>query len=135
MGEFLCVVDRACLHGGDFFVDHGRCPGAGGCHDDALVADCNDLPGTSRWAGGRARGDLLQLGYLPNLVIYAMSWTTGAGFSFGVDTHVGWSQTTMGDLPLFPVLGAIPESLGWIGYAGLAVSLGAGGRCRLVVLA
>lgn len=69
---------------------------------------------------------LLQLGYLPNLVIYAMSWTTGAGFAFGVDTHVGWSQTTMGDLPLFPVLGAIPESLGWIGYAGLAVSLGAG---------
>ena len=69
---------------------------------------------------------LLQLGYLPNLVIYAMSWTTGAGFAFGADTHVGWSQTTMGDLPLFPVLGAIPESLGWIGYAGLAVSLGAG---------
>ena len=57
MGELLCVVDCACLHGGDFLAHYGRCFSAGDRHDDALVADRNNLPGTSRRAGGGARRD------------------------------------------------------------------------------
>ena len=69
---------------------------------------------------------LLQLGYLPNLVIYAMSWTTGAGSpSAWIHMWVG-RRRRWATFRSFRCWGAIPESLGWIGYAGLAVSLGAG---------
>lgn len=49
-----------------------------------------------------------QLLALPNLVVWALSWLTGAGVTVGT-VHVGWSRSTPGDLPLLPVLGALPE--------------------------
>ncbi len=45
---------------------------------------------------------------LPNLMVWALGWTTGAGISVGT-VAVGWSDTTSGDLPLLPVLAALPE--------------------------
>lgn len=77
-----------------------------------------------------AVGDLavtmLQLGFIPNMVVHAMSWSTGAGFAFGAGTHVGLTGSTVGALPLFPVVGAIPLNAGLAGYAGLLAPLGAG---------
>ena len=69
---------------------------------------------------------LLQLGFLPNLVIYAMAWSTGAGFSFGAGTSVGLTSSDAGTLPILPILGAVPESMGAFGLVGLLVPLGAG---------
>lgn len=51
---------------------------------------------------------LAQLAALPNLMVWALGWLTGAGMQIG-SVHVGWSEATPGDLPLLPVLGALPE--------------------------
>lgn len=49
-----------------------------------------------------------QLLALPNYLVWALSWLTGAGLSVGT-VHIGWTGSTAGDLPLLPVLGALPE--------------------------
>ena len=69
---------------------------------------------------------LLQLGFLPNLVIYAMAWSTGAGFVFGTGTSIGLTSSTVGSLPMLPILGAVPDSLGSVGLLGLLVPVAAG---------
>ena len=69
---------------------------------------------------------LLQLGFLPNLVIYAMAWSTGAGFAFGAGTSIGLTSSNAGALPMLPILGGVPESLGSAGLLGLLVPVAAG---------
>lgn len=69
---------------------------------------------------------LLQLGFLPNLVIYAMAWSTGAGFAFGAGTSIGLTSSNAGSLPMLPILGGVPESLGSAGLLGLLVPVAAG---------
>ncbi|MGB3827193.1 MAG: DUF6350 family protein [Ornithinimicrobium sp.] len=49
-----------------------------------------------------------QLLLLPNLIIWALGWIAGAGMAIGPVT-VGWSQSSAADLPLIPILGALPE--------------------------
>jgi hypothetical protein len=49
-----------------------------------------------------------QLLLLPNMLIWALGWLTGPGVSVG-SVHIGWQQATGGDLPLVPVLAALPE--------------------------
>src|SRR5690606_28461412 len=75
---------------------------------------------------------LAQLAALPNLMLWALGWMTGAGVTVGT-VHVAWVAATPGDLPLVPLLGALPEpgalppglwamalvplvAGGWIGY-------------------
>ena len=77
-------------------------------------------------AVGDAAVTLLQLGFLPNLVIYAMAWSTGAGFAFGAGTSIGLTSNTVGSLPMLPLLGAVPNSLGGVGLLGLLVPVVAG---------
>ena len=77
-------------------------------------------------AVGDAAVTLLQLGFLPNLVIYAMAWSTGAGFAFGAGTSIGLTSSTVGSLPMLPLLGAVPNSLGSVGLLGLLVPVVAG---------
>ncbi|QFG69131.1 DUF6350 family protein [Ornithinimicrobium pratense] len=57
---------------------------------------------------GTAVLTLAQLAALPNLMVWALGWLSGAGLTVGT-VHVGWSHSTAGDLPLIPVLGALPE--------------------------
>ncbi|WP_151526919.1 cell division protein PerM [Serinicoccus kebangsaanensis] len=49
-----------------------------------------------------------QLLALPNLMVWALGWVTGSGVTVGT-VHVGWSEASAGDLPVMPVLGALPE--------------------------
>ncbi|MGB7448865.1 MAG: DUF6350 family protein [Ornithinimicrobium sp.] len=49
-----------------------------------------------------------QLLLLPNMLLWAAGWMAGTGMSIG-NVHVGWHETTTGDLPLVPVLAALPE--------------------------
>ena len=95
-----------------------------------ILAGWSQIVATYQELHAGAVGDtavtLLQLGFLPNLVIYAIAWSTGAGFSFGAGTSVGLTSSDAGTLPMLPILGAVPESLGSAGLLGLLVPLGAG---------
>ena len=95
-----------------------------------ILAGWSQIVATYQELHAGAVGDtavtLLQLGFLPNLVIYASAWSTGAGFSFGAGTSVGLTSSDAGTLPMLPILGAVPESMGTFGLVGLLVPLGAG---------
>lgn len=95
-----------------------------------ILAGWSQIVATYQELHAGAVGDtavtLLQLGFLPNLVIYAIAWSTGAGFSFGAGTSVGLISSDAGTLPMLPILGAVPESMGTFGLVGLLVPLGAG---------
>ena len=95
-----------------------------------ILAGWSQIVATYQELHAGAVGDtavtLLQLGFLPNLVIYAIAWSTGAGFSFGAGTSVGLTSSDAGTLPMLPILGAVPESMGTFGLVGLLVPLTAG---------
>ena len=95
-----------------------------------ILAGWSQIVATYQELHAGAVGDtavtLLQLGFLPNLVIYAIAWSTGAGFSVGAGTSVGLTSSDAGTLPMLPILGAVPESMGTFGLVGLLVPLGAG---------
>ncbi len=64
---------------------------------------------------------LVQLMYLPVLLIWGVSWFSGAGFSLGEGTLVSPFDTLVGPLPAVPILGALPQ--GWGPAALLAPML------------
>lgn len=68
---------------------------------------------------GGAALTIAQLGFLPNLVVFALAWTSGAGFAMGVGSQVGPLGTAVGPLPSIPVLAAIPS--GPLDYAFVAM--------------
>lgn len=74
-----------------------------------------------------------QLLLLPNLLVWAAGWTTGADIAVGT-LRVGWTETTGGDLPLVPVLAALPEpgplptGLWLVALVPVAVGAWLGGR-------
>lgn len=71
----------------------------------ARVAELHNLliPGT----GGGIVLVVLQLAWLPNLVLWCGSWALGAGFSIGSGTLVSPAHNLTGMLPAIPVFGAI----------------------------
>jgi hypothetical protein len=74
---------------------------------------------------------LLELGYLPNAVIWAIAFSLGPGFAFGSGTVVGPTGSALTQLPAFPMLAALPPGLhaampGWIGPTVLAMPYLAG---------
>lgn len=56
-----------------------------------------------------------QLGIMPNLVLWALAWITGGGFTLGVGSTLSTLETTVGPLPAIPVLAALPT--GDLSYA------------------
>ncbi len=75
---------------------------------------------------------LLQVGYIPNAVIWAISFTLGPGFAVGVGTIVAPTGASLGPLPAFPLLAALPPGVhptipGWLGPVVLALPYVAGG--------
>jgi hypothetical protein len=82
---------------------------------------------------------LLQLGYLPNAVIWAIAFSVGPGFAFGSGTVVAPTGSALAQLPAFPMLAALPPGLhaavpGWIEPAVLAVPYLAGGLGGLLLV-
>lgn len=53
-----------------------------------------------------------ELAYLPNLVVWALAWVAGPGFSVGEGTRFAPSEVVTGPLPAVPLLGALPEAHG-----------------------
>jgi Family of unknown function (DUF6350) len=54
---------------------------------------------------------LAQLAYVPNAIAWAISFTLGPGFAFGVGTVVAPTGSALGQLPAFPLLAALPQGL------------------------
>jgi hypothetical protein len=54
---------------------------------------------------------LAQLAYLPNAMIWAISFMLGPGFAFGTGTIVAPTGSALGTLPQFPLLAALPPGL------------------------
>lgn len=69
---------------------------------------------------------LLQLGFLPNLAVWTMTWSTGAGFALGTGSSLTPLASTVGPLPALPILGALPAGTLEYGYAALAIPVLAG---------
>lgn len=92
-------------------------------HWDRVVALYQTLQAGA--VGGLAL-TLLQLGLLPNFLIFAMAWSSGAGFALGTGTRVDLTGTEVGPLPTFPILGALPYAQEPWGYLALALPLAAG---------
>lgn len=69
---------------------------------------------------------LLQFALLPNLIVFALAWGSGAGFSVGEGTLVSPATTNAGALPSLPVLGAVPADATAWAYVVLALPVLAG---------
>jgi hypothetical protein len=52
-----------------------------------------------------------QLAYVPNAVIWAISFALGPGFAFGTGTVVAPTGSALGQLPAFPLLAALPQGM------------------------
>lgn len=53
---------------------------------------------------------ILQALYLPNMLLWATSWVTGAGIQVGYGSVVSPARTDLGMLPALPVFGALPQN-------------------------
>lgn len=53
---------------------------------------------------------LVQLAYLPNLLLWAVSYVLGAGFTLGDGSLVSPAATQLGLMPGIPVLAVVPEA-------------------------
>ena len=51
-----------------------------------------------------------ELAYVPNLVVWALAWLTGAGFAVGAGTQFAPDGVVGGALPAVPMLGALPSA-------------------------
>ena len=73
---------------------------------------------------------LLLLGLLlaPNGAVWGLSWAAGPGFAVGVGTSVGPLSTSLGPVPAFPLLAALPggDVPLWFGAVALCLPLAAG---------
>jgi hypothetical protein len=74
---------------------------------------------------------LLELGYLPNAIVWAISFALGPGFAFGASTVVTPTGSALTQLPAFPLLAALPPGLhaampGWLEPTVLALPYLAG---------
>lgn len=69
---------------------------------------------------------LLQLGLIPNFVVFAMAWSSGAGFALGTGTSIDLTGTDAGVMPALPILGALPHASYPLGLLALVVPVAAG---------
>lgn len=51
---------------------------------------------------------IAELALVPNLVVWALAWLAGPGFTVGAGTHFGLDAVTSAPLPALPLLGALP---------------------------
>jgi hypothetical protein len=75
---------------------------------------------------------LLQIGYVPNAICWAVAFSLGPGFAFGAGTVVAPTGSALGQLPAVPLLAALPPGLHaamppWLAPLVLALPYLAGG--------
>lgn len=82
--------------------------------------------GLDAGAMGGAVLTIAQLGFLPNLAVFALAWTSGSGFALGVGSQAGPLGTAVGPLPSIPVFAALPSGPLDYGFVALVVPALAG---------
>jgi len=76
---------------------------------------------------------LLSLAYLPNLLVWVLSYVAGPGFAVGGGTGVDPFSQTGGLLPVVPLLGAVPDQAPAAGPLLLLLPVAAGAVAALVL--
>jgi len=92
-------------------------------HWDRVIAV---YEGLDAGAMGGAVLTIAQLGFLPNLAVFALAWTSGSGFALGVGSQAGPLGTAVGPLPSIPVFAALPSGSLDYGFVALVVPVLAG---------
>jgi hypothetical protein len=69
---------------------------------------------------------LAQIAFIPNLVLWAVSWLVGPGFAIGTGSSVSPLATSLGPIPAVPVLGALPTGESSFAFVGILVPVLAG---------
>ncbi|WP_434617960.1 cell division protein PerM [Arthrobacter sp. A5] len=69
---------------------------------------------------------IIQLSFLPNLVIWTLAWASGAGFALGVGSSVSPLGTVVAPVPAIPVLGALPVGEFSWGVVAMVINVLAG---------
>lgn len=92
-------------------------------HWDLVIAV---YEGLDAGAMGGAVLTIAQLGFLPNLAVFALAWTSGSGFALGVGSQAGPLGTAVGPLPSIPVFAALPSGPLDYGFVALVVPVLAG---------
>jgi putative intracellular protease/amidase len=101
----------------------------------ALTAHLHEAASLQRSLGPGSVGMLLlillQIGYVPNAVVWAIAYAVGPGFAVGTSTVVASTGSALGPLPAFPLLAAIPPGVhqsmpGWLAPVVLALPYLAG---------
>jgi hypothetical protein len=80
---------------------------------------------------------LLVLGVacVPNAAVWGASWLAGPGFHVGVGTAVGPYGTTLGPVPSFPLLAALPGPVpSWLGVVAMCVPVAGGALAGVLVV-
>lgn len=69
---------------------------------------------------------LAQIAFVPNLVLWAVSWLVGPGFAIGTGSSVSPLATSLGPIPAIPVLGALPTGDSAFAFVGILIPIVAG---------
>jgi hypothetical protein len=102
----------------------------------ALLAHLHESAVLQRSLGAGSVGTvlllLLQIGYVPNAIMWAIAFALGPGFAFGAGTVVAPTGAALGRLPAVPLLAALPPGVhaampGWLAPVVLALPYLAGG--------
>lgn len=119
----LCVAGGAAVIGSTLFLNQDR---VAAIHDTLQP----DLAGTILLV-------VVQLLYLPNLVLWGTAWALGGGITLGDGSLLNLNVTDVGFLPAIPVLGGIPEPGLAPGttFAWLLVGVAAGILAAVLVVA
>lgn len=75
---------------------------------------------------GGAGLTLLHLSLVPNLLLWTLAYSTGAGFSMGTGAAVSPLETELGAVPAVPVLAALPDQVYEYSLAALVLPVLAG---------
>ena len=89
--------------------------------------------------GGAVLLLLAQLAYVPNAVIWAVAYALGPGFAVGAGTVVAPTGSSLGAVPVFPMLAALPggghpAGPGWLPVLVLAMPYLAGAFAGVVTV-
>lgn len=106
----------------------------------ALAVDLGDAANVAHaMSAGLVGGAILTLAgvlLLPNAALFAVAYLLGPGFAFGSGTTVAPSGASLGRVPAFPLLAALPDqgAAPWWAAALLAVPVLAGAAGAVVAL-
>lgn len=84
-------------------------------------------------ATGATTLTLGHLAYLPTLLVWALAWIAGPGFSVGIGTAVSPAGTQLGVVPGIPIFGLLPENSSFWMLIVVLLPVGAGALAGWII--